>query len=209
MTQQIWLVSYIIPERLEPFKRALQSFADQTVKCSVNISLCGPSAKDARQIVFDILDNPLVMTHNERYSQFDQLFLLHKHLRPDPNIWISFCDDDDYYTSDRIEIQQNYIDKIENKYDSIECGAGGQFAHRDFGCLCVRADTLEHFFTNPEGLNRAVEVIAPDIFFRACRRSLIIKEILYIRENLSESRTYNQKRSGSDSGYWFTPKLFQ
>ena len=211
--QEIWLASYLVQSRFGRFKTALKSFDYQSTKTKVMISVCGPEAWRAKKWAEELLTQVPheLFLYEERYSQFDQLYLILKaSLAADPEgpVYVSVCDDDDYFTSDRIEVQDLYIDP--EKSGAYRCGAkgiNGCPTCRDFGCFCVNRRWYERFFSSEFQKEREEYVsIAPDILFMALLKATDVSEVLYIRANSLYGRSYNESREGSGEK-WFTITL--
>ena len=200
IVQEIWLASYLQPSRFDSFQRALKSFNEQTVKAHVVLSVCGPEAWRAQEWVKENLVDVTWELHvyTARFSQFDQIYKLLASKRG-REVYLSFCDDDDYYTPNRIEVQEKYLK--ENPQLNLYCNTGG--LNRDFACLCVHQRRLEDFFANDQ-LKPLINSTLPDVVFRTTLKLYELEEVLYIRKSSFLDATYTQMRENGEPWYTMT-----
>lgn len=199
MHQEIWMASYLQPARFRLFKRALKSFNEQTLKVPVVLSVCGPEAWRVVQWARNLLTCvPYeLFLYDRRWSQFDQLYMIYCS-RKNKDIFISVCDDDDFFYTNRIEIQQRYLysSKI-----TLKCQTNGT---NDFGSYCFHFKALHDFFTNKrkeKHIQEMLVTVPPDVVFICLQQWTEIPYILHFRRSAMFDRTWHDKREGG--GKWF------
>jgi hypothetical protein len=214
--QEIWLASYLVKERFGCFKRALKSFKAQTLRVPIVISVTGPECAVAAECVSEVLrgENYELILNEERMSQFDQLALILKNRKKLPEggtnerLFISVCDDDDWFEPNRVEVQQKHLEEKNSEMvqrAALRCGVLGVFAHQDFGCFCFDLRQLEWFIFTKEGksVREMFRNVAPDVSFCASLQWINIPEKLHNRDSATLwSRTYNEDRV--DGLKWFS-----
>lgn len=204
--QEIWIASYLVPGRFRRFKKALESFRDQTLKTPVCVSVCGPDSWRAKQWTASVLGDVVqyeLFLYEERWSQFDQLYMISKNRTGARNVFISVCDDDDMFLPQRMEVQQKYL---EDGQICLKCKASDpdrSAVHSDFGSFCFRLTDLEKFFQETKGSDLT---LPPDLLFMALLKSQDIPEALHIKTPSFFTRTWDEKRNDGTS--WFSPVLF-
>jgi hypothetical protein len=198
MHQEIWMASYLQKSRFSSFKRALKSFNDQTLKAPVALSVCGPEAWRVVQWARDLLTAvPYeLFLYDERWSQFDQLYMIHRG-RVDKDIFISVCDDDDFFSESRIEIQQKFL---KSPIITLKCGTKGSCP--DFGSFCFHYDRMTEFFEFFQTKDaREFDEIPPDMLFMATFKVKVLPYILYHRTSSLLDRKWIEEKEGGQK--WF------
>lgn len=198
------MASFLIPERFSTFKRALKSFENQTMLAPVIISVCGPEAWRAKHWVGEIFGQKVqyeLLLFEERMSQFDQLFtILNGRKERTDNLFVSVCDDDDWFSPDRIEVQESYLSEGKSCLKCLAQTDEGATCHSDFGAYCFKASVLEEFFR--ERKYEYAPSIAPDLLFTAGLSECLIPKVMHFKRISLWDRRYNEERD--DGEKWFS-----
>jgi hypothetical protein len=130
MLRYIWIASHFHNQlRIELFKDTLQSIENQTIKPD-HVILSFSLQEDLNHLKSDILDFKMylsipftILYQPTRLYQFEHLYKIFQHVENDDNVFISFCDDDDFLEDTFIEdtnvpISQGY-QKIHCKFYKI------------------------------------------------------------------------------------------
>jgi hypothetical protein len=177
---EVWLASHIhCKERASSLMYAVRSVNEQTSKPIVYVSVSAGKEFDLgkikKQINAELKDcEHYVFAHETRKKQFEHLkFIYDTHSEKYKNTWVSFLDDDDIISPDRMEIVCGSIkrypefDRFQSAYYELNCFTGciimeswkdgigkindvGMWREvnpgHDFATLIVKIDVVSHFF---------------------------------------------------------------
>jgi len=150
------------PRRIEYLKECLLSLANQTYPAVIYISISFENNDLLNQFVQLITEihfpkTPVIKIQEKKTPQMRHMYLLLNEIEKNGHKWIMFCDDDDTYQINRVEIFAKTIHQglLECSVITGKMLAGiyestfGKFHHEhrhEYWCYCVSYSTFYRFF---------------------------------------------------------------
>ena len=178
----IAIASHIsIDNRIDYLIECLDSLVKQTIPVTIYLSISFEN-----NLLYDIfiskiatiqfIIKPVIKILNQKTPQMRHFSLLKENINEGGHKWILFCDDDDTYNNNRIEVFKNYIQialqeceafpdkKVAGIYESA-FGKIHQDHRHEYWCYCISSEIYNRFFDKIDAYPDVLDHKCCDIIF--------------------------------------------
>jgi len=200
-------------KRIDYLLECLNSLVSQTMSVSIHLSISYEKEEFREELMSNIIKNKTrfnklsVYVRSEKTPQMRHIYLLLPELEKKYD-WVMFCDDDDTYEENRVEIiakniyvgdlqcREKYNRNLAGLYEST-FGKDHREHRHEYWCYCVNINVMRNFYNRLEKYPDVIDNKCCDVLFAEHLRRLEPNNYLYCR---LEDKLYNYRiEDNSDS----------